>query len=105
MILNEGTWAIPNNIIDLYNLNSLKYKRANELTREDEKLLYRTCGSDSFFDDLQTNPQENVWGLICMYLEDCNEQNWNGEFYRLKYYDNYGWAFEDKYQCFKSLFD
>jgi len=44
-------------------------------------------------------------GLICMYLDDCNGGDWLKEFHTLKYYDNYGWAFEDKRQCFRSLFE
>ena len=106
MILSEGTWSTPNDILLLFELNSLKYKKVRDLTNEDRSLLYRVCGSDLFFDDLDTNPQENVWGLICMYLDDCNDhiKDWRSDFYKLKYYDNYGWAFEDKRQCFVSLF-
>jgi len=104
MKLNEGVWSIPNNIIDLYDLNNLRQKRVEDLTKEDNSLLYRTCGDDNFFDDLESNPQENVWGLICTYLEEANTKDWNIKFYQLKYYDGYGWAFENKYQCFKSLF-
>lgn len=104
MKLDEGTWSIPNNIIDLYNLNNLRRKRVEELTKEDRSLLYRVCGSDNFFDDLESNPQENVWGLIYTYLEDANTKNWVRNFHPLKYYEGYGWAFENMRQNFKSLF-
>ena len=104
MKLNEGTWSIPNNIIDLYNLNSLRHKRIEDLTKEDRSLLYGVCGSDDFFDDLESNPQENVWGLVYAYLENANDQDWVRGFHKLKYYEGYGWAFEDMRQCFRSLF-
>jgi len=63
MILNEGTWSTPNNILLLFKLNTLKYKRVDELTKEDHSLLYSVCGNDKFFDNLDKNPKENVWGF------------------------------------------
>ncbi len=44
-------------------------------------------------------------GLIYTYLEDANTKNWTKGFHPLKYYPDYGWAFEDMKQCFRSLFN
>ncbi len=103
-MINEGTWSIPNNIMDLYNLNSLRNKKVNELTSDEKSLLYRVCGSDDFFDNLYSHPRTNVWKFIYSYLERTNTGDWNDGFYPLKYYPDYGWAFEDMRQSFRSLF-
>jgi len=105
MKLNEGTWSTPNNIIDLYNLNNIKMKKVKDLTDEDLSLLYKVCGNDDFFDKLDLYPRENIWKLITIYFEEANNLEWGSNFFKLKYYINYGWAFENQYQCFKSLFN